>query len=99
MTLFDAESPLSDEEMIEVRQYASERISLWRKRALYSISGLLLSCASVIPFSKGHFLQAHAEFGRLLVYVSMALFVACVFCVGLFWSAWQALRDVEKGRT
>jgi hypothetical protein len=27
MTIFDTESPLSDEEMEEVRQYAKERIS------------------------------------------------------------------------
>jgi hypothetical protein len=99
MTIFDAESPLSDEEIVEVRQYARERIGLWRQRSLYSVVALLLSCASVIPFSKGHSLHAHAEpFGRLLVYLSMALLVVCVYCTGLFWSAWQALRDVEKGQ-
>jgi hypothetical protein len=99
MTIFDAESPLSDEEIVEVRQYARERIGLWRQRSLYSVVALLLSCASVIPFSKGHSLHAHAEpFGTLLVYLSMALLVVCVYCTGLFWSAWQALRDVEKGQ-
>jgi hypothetical protein len=46
MTIFDAESPLSDEEIVEVRQYARERIGLWRKRSLYSVVALLLSCAS-----------------------------------------------------
>jgi len=100
MTISDTEPPLSDEEMAEVREYASERIGLWRKRSLYSIVACLLSCASVIPFSKGHSLHAHSEpFGRLLVYLSMALFVLCVYCTGLLWSAWQALRDVEKGQT
>jgi hypothetical protein len=100
MTIFDAERPLSDEELVGVREYARERIGRWRKRSLYSIVALLLSCVSVIPFSKGHSLHAHAEpFGRLLVYLSMALLVVCVYCTGLFWSAWQALRDVEKGQT
>jgi hypothetical protein len=99
MTIFDTESPLSDEELIEVRQYARERIGVWRRRSLYSTVALLLSCASVIPLSKGHSLHAHAEpFGRLLVYLSMALLVVWVYCTGLFWSAWQALRDVEKGQ-
>jgi protein-S-isoprenylcysteine O-methyltransferase Ste14 len=100
MTIFDSESPLTDEEMLEVRQYARKRIDLWRRRALYSVGALLLSCASVIPFSKGHSLHAYAEpFGKLLVCLSMALLVVCVLCTGFFWSAWQALRDVEKGQT
>jgi hypothetical protein len=100
MTIFDTDSPLSDADMVEIREYAKERIGLWRKRALYSAVALFLSCALVIPFSKGHSLHAHAEpFGRLLVYLSMALFVVCIYCAGFFWSAWQALRDVEKGRT
>ena len=99
MTIFDTESPLSDDEIVGVRHYARERIAVWLRRALYSTVALLLSCASVIPFSKGHSLHAHAEpFGRLLVYLSMALLVVWVYCTGLFWSAWQALRDVEKGQ-
>ena len=99
LTIFDSESPLSDEDMLEVRQFANERISLWRRRSLYSALALLVSCASVIPFSKGHSLQAHSEpFGRLLVLLSMALLVVFVLCTGFFYSAWQALRDVEKDR-
>jgi hypothetical protein len=99
MTIFDTESPLSDEELVEARQCARERIGLWRRRSLYSAVALVLSCAAVTPFSKGHSLHAHAEpFGRLLVYLSMALLVVWVYCTGLFWSAWQALRDVEKGQ-
>ncbi len=100
MTIFDTEPPLSNAEMVEVREFASERIALWRRRALYSTVALFLSCASVIPFSKGHFLHSHSEpFGRLAVYLSMALVVVCVYCTGLFWGTWQALRDVEKGQT
>jgi len=99
LTIFDAESPLSDEEMSEVRQYAAGRIAVWRMRSLYSIVALLLSCASVIPFSKGDGLHAYAEpFGRLLVYLSMAMLVVFVLCTGFWYSAWQALRDVEKGQ-
>ena len=99
VTIFDSESPLSEQEMLEVRQYARERIGLWRKRSLYSSAALLLSCASVIPFSNGHSLHAHSEpFGRLFVYLSMAMLVVFVLCIGFFYSAWQALRDVEKGQ-
>jgi hypothetical protein len=99
LTIFDSESPLSNEEMLEVRQFAKERIGLWRRRFVYSIVALVLACASVIPFSKGHSLHAHAEpFGRLLVYLSMAMLVVFVLCTGFFYSAWQALRDVEKGQ-
>jgi hypothetical protein len=61
LTIFDEERPLSDEEMADVRQYAAERIAVWRMRSLYSIVALLLSCASVISFSKGHDLHAYAE--------------------------------------
>jgi hypothetical protein len=68
-------------------------------RSLYSIVALLLSCASVIPFSKGHDLHAYAEpFGRLLVYLSMAMLAVFVLCTGFWYSAWQALRDLEKGQ-
>jgi len=99
LAIFDAESPLSDEEMLEVREYAKERIGLWRRRSIYSVAALLASCASVVPFSKGHSLHAHAEpFGRLLVVLSMGLLVVFVLCTGFFYSAWQALRDVEKGQ-
>jgi len=99
MTIFDSESPLSDQEMLEVREYAEERIGLWRKRSIYSVVAVLASCACVIPFSKGHSLHSHAEpFGRLLVLLSIGLLVVFVLCAGFFYSAWQALRDVEKGQ-
>ena len=99
MTIFDTERPLSDEELVEVRQYARERIGLWRRRSLYSAVALLVSCACVYPFLKGHSLHEYWEsFGKYLILVSMALLVVFVYCAGLFWSAWQALRDVEKGQ-
>lgn len=99
LTIFEAPEPISDEELIEIRQYAGENIRVWKGRALYSALALFLSCASVIPFLKGHALHAHAEpFARLLVYLSMVLLVVFVLCAGYFYSAWQALRDVEKGQ-
>jgi membrane protease YdiL (CAAX protease family) len=80
-----------------VRQYAKERIGIWRRRSLYSAVALLLSCASVYPFLKGHPLHEYWEsFGKYLVLLSMAMLVVFVLCTGLFYSAWQALRDVEK---
>jgi hypothetical protein len=100
MTIFDTEPPLSDVEMVEVREYASERIALWRRRALYSTIAFFLSCVAVYPFLAGHPLHNYWDsLGRYLILVSMALLVVFVYCTGLFWSASQALRDVEKGQT
>lgn len=99
LAIFDSESPLSEQEMSEVRQYARERISLWRRRSIYSTVALLLSCACAYPFLEGRPLHEHWEsFGKYLVLVSMALLVVFVLCTGFFYSAWQALRDVEKGQ-
>jgi hypothetical protein len=99
LTIFDSESPLSEQEMLEVREYAKERIGLWRRRSIYSTVALLLSCASVYPFSEGHPLHQYWEsFGKYLVPLSMAMLVVFVLCTGFFYSAWQALRDVEKGQ-
>jgi len=99
MTLFDSEPALSKEEIVEVTQYAGKRIALWRKRSIYSTVALLLSCALVYPFLEGHTLHSYWEsFGKYLIFISMALLVVWVNCAGLWWSAWQALRDAEKGR-
>jgi hypothetical protein len=54
LTIFDSESPLSEQEMLEVRDYAKERIGLWRRRSMCATVALLLSCASVYPFLEGH---------------------------------------------
>ena len=94
------ESPLSEEEIAEVRRIARKRIALWRWRALYSTVAFFLSCAFVYPFLKGHSLHEYwGSFGKYLIFVSMALLLVFVYCTGLFWSARQALRDVEKGQT
>jgi hypothetical protein len=99
LTIFDAESPLSDEELSEVRQYAMEQIAVWRRRSLYSTAALVLTCALIYPFLAGHPLHAHWEsFGKYLIFVAMALLIVFVLCTGFFYSAWQALRDVEKGQ-
>ena len=98
-TIFDSESPLSDQEMLEVRQYAKEHTGLWRRRSIYSTVALLLGCASVYPFLEGHSLHRYWEsFGKYFVLLSMAMLVVFVLCTGFFYSAWQALRDVEKGQ-
>lgn len=99
LTIFDAESPLSDEEMSDVRQYAAERIAVWRRRSLYSTAALVLTCAFIYLFLAGHPLHAYWEsFGKYLIFAAMALLVVFVLCTGFFYSAWQALRDVEKGQ-
>jgi hypothetical protein len=99
LMIFDSENPLSDEEMLEVRQYARQRIVRWRRLAIYSTVAFLLSCAGIYPFLKGHSLHEHWEsLGKYLVLLSTALLVVFVLCTGFLWSAWQALRDVEKGQ-
>jgi hypothetical protein len=54
MAIFGAETPVGNEELVEVKEYAREVIAFWRRRTLYSALALLLSGASVIPFSAGH---------------------------------------------
>jgi hypothetical protein len=99
LTISDAERHLSDEEMSEVRQYAAEQIAVWRSRFLYSTVALVLTCAFIYPFLADHPFHAYWEsFGKYLIFVAMALLIVFVLCTGFFYSAWQALRDVEKGR-
>jgi membrane protease YdiL (CAAX protease family) len=99
-TIFDSENPLSDQEMLEVKQFAEEHIGLWRKRSIYSPVALLLSCATVYPFLKGHPLHEYWEpFGKYLVLLSMAMLVVLVLCIGFFCSAWQALQRYGEAPT
>jgi hypothetical protein len=99
MTIFDQESPLTDEELVILKEYARERIVLWRRRALYSTIALVLSCTFLSPFLEGQPLHKYWQsFGKYLVILSVILLVPFVYCVGLFWSAWKALRDIEKGQ-
>lgn len=97
-SIFEAgDSPLSEEEVIAVRQNPTARLRFWKKRSLYSAVALFLSCASVTPFTSGHFLHADWEpLGRLLVYLSMGLFLWFVYCVALLWGAWSALQALCK---
>jgi hypothetical protein len=72
-------------------------LRVWRRRAVYAGAAFLLSCALVYPFSAGHVLHAHAElFGRILVYLSMALFVPCVICVGVIVDTWLMLLKLRR---
>src|SRR6266403_840170 len=45
LMIFDTPEPLNEEEMVEIRRQAGERIGLWRKHALYDTFALLLNCA------------------------------------------------------
>jgi hypothetical protein len=91
------ETPLTGEELAAMRQNARSVVQLWKRRAVYSTIAFFLSCASVAPFSKGQVLHAHAEpFGRILVYLSMGLFVVLVICIGVAISSWMHVRELEK---
>lgn len=91
------ETPLSDDELLAVRGNARARLRLWRRRALYSTGAFLLSCGAVFPFLEGHSLHAHWEaFGKYLLFLPMALLLVLLYCNGLWWSAWQAKRNLER---
>jgi hypothetical protein len=95
-SIFEAgDDPRSESELLAVRQNASLRLSVWKRRSIYSAIGLVLSCTSVAPFSEGYSLHAYAEpFGRILVYLSMGLLVVFVYCCALMLGAWNAFRDL-----
>ncbi len=91
------ESPLSDDELVAVKQNSGVRFRLWQRRALYSTGSLALSCALVYPFLEGHSLHPYWEsFGKYLLFLPMALLLVFLYCSGLCWGAWQACRDLEK---
>ena len=91
------DEPLSEAEIEDVQRYARDCQRSWAKRFAYSIALLLISCSAVMPFSKGHSLHAHAEpFGRLLVWLSVGLFVLCTYCAVMTVTSWVALREVLK---
>ena len=98
LTIFDSESPLSEQERLEVRDYAKGRIGLWRRRSIYSAVALVASCTSVIPFSRA---LSSRSCRAVRETVGLALYGAAYrlrICTGFFYSAWQALRDMEKGQ-
>ena len=91
------EVPLTGEELEAARQDARSILQLWKRWAAYATVAFVLSCVSVAPFSKGHSLHAHAEpFGRMLVYLSMALLIPLVICIGVMISSWMHVRDLQK---
>lgn len=94
----DEPSP-SKEERAGAKQDAVGYLRLWKKRAVYATAAFFLSCAAVFPFSKGESLHAYAEpFGRILVYLTMALFVWLVISVGVAINSWFFLRALDKGK-
>src|SRR5580704_10325007 len=97
-SIFDtSDGPLSEAELTEVRQYASVRINLWKKRSAYAGIAFFLNCASVAPFLYGHSLHVYWEsFGKYLVLLAMALLVVFVYSAAFWYNAWMALRDVTK---
>jgi hypothetical protein len=97
--IFDTdEVPLSHEETEAVKRNATERLVLCRRRALYSLGALFLSCASVYPFVDGRVLSAHGEFARrVLLLVSLVSVIVSLYCVLLWWAAWRILRDPGNG--
>lgn len=99
--LFDeTEGPPSKEELAAVMQSARSFLRLWKKRALYSASAFLLSCASLSPFLYGHPLHAYWDsFGKYLVLVSIALLVPFVACAGIAINSWFYLRTLKRIRT
>jgi hypothetical protein len=95
MILNESKNPTDDEEMVELRRY----VHVWRRRCLSVTTALLLSCALAYPFLAGHSLHGYWEsIGKNLIRLSMALVVAWGWCTTVFYNAWLALRNLEKGQ-
>ena len=95
-----SESPLSDDELVAVKQNAQMRLRLWQRRALYSTGAFVLSCALVYPFVDGRQLSAQGEaIKQGLLLLSLALLLVFLYCTLLLWGAWRLLRDLKSGRT
>jgi hypothetical protein len=96
-TLFgpDNQPPLSSEEAAEVKQNARQRVAFWRKRFLYSCLALLLSIAAGLPFLAGYPLDGYFHpFGRVLLYLSLGMFIGSLYHGLLWWGAWKMLREL-----
>lgn len=95
MTLNIEDAP-GNEEILALKQHARARVGLWKMRSLYFAIGFVFSSVAAAPFSNGEPLHARAgPFGRMLVYLSMALLLVAVCCVALWWGASSLLRDLE----
>lgn len=91
------EAPLTGEELAVARQNARSMLQLWKRRAVYSTTAFLLSCASVTPLLYGYPLHAHWDsFGKYLVLLSMGLLLPFVVCVGIAISSWMHVREMER---
>jgi hypothetical protein len=90
---------LSEAEIAAARQESERYLRKWKRRALYSVAAFFLSCGAVAPFSIGQSLHAYVEpFGRVLVYLSMALFVWMGMSVGLAINSWLFVQKRKKGK-
>lgn len=88
----------SREDLAAVQENAWFRLRTWRRRSLYALAALGVGCAAVVPFSAGNPLHDYAEpFGRMLVCLTLAAFIASLYCCLLWCGAWAALRDLRRG--
>lgn len=88
--LFDPnERPLSKEEITVVIQDATERLNVWKKRAVSSTVAFLLSCASVA-------LLWRYSFDKYLILLSMALLLPFVVCGAIATQTWFDVRTMKK---
>jgi hypothetical protein len=90
---------ISDAELAELKQNATERLYLWKRRTLLSGTALAATCAPVVIFTReGSSLSSIGmALDRPLILVSMGLLLVFVNCAALFWGARQALHDIETG--
>jgi hypothetical protein len=96
MTL-DIEGAPSQEEIAAVNEHGSNRIRQWKTRSFYAGISFLLSVGIDIPFSAGMPLHKHWNtVSGVLFLVTMASFLAAVYCSGLWWGAWSQLREFKK---
>lgn len=79
----------------EAMENALFRFRRWRRLAVGSGIAFAASCLSVWPFLAGYPLHSYWDpVGEGLVYVSMGLLVAFLYCALLLWGAWGFLRGL-----
>jgi hypothetical protein len=95
--MFETNDPLTHEEIDAVKQNATDRLDVWRRRGIYATAAFLASCLFLYLFLEGSPLHAYWQlFGKYLLLISMMLLLIFVYCVGLWWAAWYARRHAEK---
>jgi hypothetical protein len=85
------------EEILTTTDNARVRLTMWRRRSLYTTLRFGLSCVAVLAFSDlGPLHSLWKPTGEILLLVWMAALLIFVYCWALWWGARGLLRDLEN---